>query len=218
MKKQEPGWFQNISYQEKTVVANRITLLSNPTCLYSKEPQVFYGLCELMKQAKKEVIWHTPYIINNDYMYGEIAKIAKEVPEFTIMTNSVKNNGNPFGSVDYALHKDVVLKMGAKVLECHGGVSYHGKSAVIDDRLAIVGSFNMDMKSAYQDTELMLVIDSRPLCEILKKSFTSYQEEADAADGTVDSKEELFDDTTGALKKVSNYVISKLNPYLRYLF
>ena len=218
LKKQEPGWFQTISYQEKTVAANRITLLSNPTCLYSKEPQVFYGLCELMKQAKKEVIWHTPYIINNDYMYGEIAKIAKEVPEFTIMTNSVKNNGNPFGSVDYALHKDEVLKMGAKVLEYHGGVSYHGKSAVIDDRLAIVGSFNMDMKSAYQDTELMLVIDSRPLCEILKKSFTSYQEEADAADGTVDSKEELFDDTTGVLKKVSNYVISKLNPYLRYLF
>ena len=108
--------------------------------------------------------------------------------------------------------------MGAKVLEYHGGVSYHGKSAVIDDRLAIVGSFNMDMKSAYQDTELMLVIDSRPLCEILKKSFTSYQKEADAADGTVDSKEELFDDTTGALKKTSNYVISKLNPYLRYLF
>lgn len=59
--------------------------------------------------------------------------------------------------------------MGAKVLEYHGGVSYHGKSAVIDDRLTIVGSFNMDMKSAYQDTELMLVIDSRPLCEILKK-------------------------------------------------
>lgn len=151
-------------------------------------------------------------------MYSEIAKIAKEVPEFTIMTNSVKNNGNPFGSVDYALHKDEVLKMGAKVLEYHGGVSYHGKSAVIDDRLAIVGSFNMDMKSAYQDTELMLVIDSRPLCEILKKSFTSYQKEADAADGTQDSKEELFDDTTSELNKVSNYVISKLNPYLRYLF
>ena len=114
---------------------------------------------------------------------------------------------------------DCIYKLDyAKVLEYHGGVSYHGKSAVIDDRLAIVGSFNMDMKSAYQDTELMLVIDSRPLCEILKKSFTSYQEEADAADGTVDSKEELFDDTTGVLKKVSNYVISKLNPYLRYLF
>lgn len=218
LKKQEPAWFQAVSYEEKTVAANRITLLSNPTCLYSKEPQVFYGLCELMKQAKKEVIWHTPYIINNDYMYGEIAKIAKEVPEFTIMTNSAKNNGNPFGSVDYALHKDEVLKMGAKVLEYHGGVSYHGKSAVVDDRLSIVGSFNMDMKSAYQDTELMLVIDSRPLCETLKKSFDSYQKEADTADGTVDSKEELFDDTTGAFKKVSNYVISKLNPYLRYLF
>ena len=52
----------------------------------------------------------------------------------------------------------------------------------------------------------------------MKKSFTSYQKEADAADGTQDSKEELFDDTTSELNKVSNYVISKLNPYLRYLF
>lgn len=34
--------------------------------------------------GQKEVIWHTPYIINNDYMYGEIAKIAKEVPDLPL--------------------------------------------------------------------------------------------------------------------------------------
>ena len=32
---------------------------------------------------------------------------------------------------------------------------------MVDDDLSIVGSFNMDMRSVYLDTELMLVIDSK---------------------------------------------------------
>ncbi len=34
---------------------------------------------------------------------------------------------------------------------------------LIDDRLSLVGSFNFDMRSAYLDTELMLLIDSPEL-------------------------------------------------------
>ena len=46
---------------------------------------------------------------------------------------------------------------------------------------AIVGSFNADMKSVYQDTELMLVADSKELCAQLKTNFESYQEDAVSA-------------------------------------
>ena len=34
---------------------------------------------------------------------------------------------------------------------------------LIDDHLSLVGSFNFDMRSAYLDTELMLLIDSPEL-------------------------------------------------------
>ena len=69
---------------------------------------------------------------------------------------------------------------------------------------------------------LLLSVSALPAASALFSERLFYygtvEEIRRAADGTVDSKEELFDDTTGVLKKVSNYVISKLNPYLRYLF
>ena len=34
------------------------------------------------------------------------------------------------------------------------------KAALIDNRLCMIGSFNLDMRSAYLDTETVLVIDS----------------------------------------------------------
>ena len=78
-----------------------------------------------------------------------------------LMTNSVANNGNPFGASDYKKNKEKLLETGITVYEYEGGVSYHGKSITIGDDIDIVGSFNMDMRSAYLDTELMLVIDSK---------------------------------------------------------
>ena len=51
-----------------------------------------------MKNAKERVKIHTPYIICNDMMYNTWEEIAQKVPDFSIMTNSVANNGNPFGA------------------------------------------------------------------------------------------------------------------------
>ena len=48
----------------------------------------------------------------------------------------------------------------------------------IDDRLAIVGSFNMDMRSTYLDTELMLVIDSPEVTQALKASMDALDTQA----------------------------------------
>ena len=58
-----------------------------------------------MKNAKERVKIHTPYIICNDMMYNTWKEIAERVPDFSIMTNSVANNGNPFGSADYARNR-----------------------------------------------------------------------------------------------------------------
>ena len=48
----------------------------------------------------------------------------------------------------------------------------------IDDDIAIVGSFNMDMRSAYIDTELMLVINSKDINKQLKASMEEYEKKA----------------------------------------
>ena len=56
-------------------------------------------------------------------------------------------------------------------------MSYHGKSIVIDHRLAAVGSYNFDLRSTYMDTELMLVIQSEELAADLESCMDSYQKD-----------------------------------------
>ncbi len=218
MKKEHRAWFEPKDYAVCTAGTNKITLLSNPTGLYAKEPRVFYGLCELMEQADREVIWHTPYVICNEWMYGKMKEVVQQIPSVTVMTNSAENNGNPFGAVDYAMHKEEILGTGVTVLEYEGGISYHGKSAVIDDDLAIVGSFNLDMKSTYQDTELMLVINSREVCGQLKDNLLSYQRESRMARAEDDDKTGLYAEGVSGMEKMQHFFIQKLNPYLRFLF
>lgn len=164
-------------YLTMTYPTKKITLLANPTTAYAKEPTVFYALTELMKQAKHSVTIHTPYIIANGLMYDAFAQIAAAVPDARMMTNSVANNGNPFGAGDYRANFDKIRATGMQLLEYEGGISYHGKSIVIDDDLSIVGSFNMDMRSVYLDTELMLVIDSIEVNAQLRSLLARYEYE-----------------------------------------
>lgn len=217
MQQEHPQWFEDTDYLEQTVSTNKITLLSNPTDLYAKEPWVFYGLSELMKGARDQVIFHTPYMMCDDMMYETYREICGGEAVVTMMTNSVANNGNPFGAVDYALHKQEILDTGLQVLEYEGGVSYHGKSAAVDDRLAIVGSFNADMKSVYQDTELMLVADSQELCAQLKGNLEAYQKDAVPAMVKADETEFLSQKELPPGTKLLRQLIKAVDPWIRFL-
>lgn len=218
MKEKRTDWFEPADYRDKTVEVNRITLLSNPTELYAKEPEVFYGLTELMSQAKKEIWVHTPYVICNDWMYQSFQKICSGSAAVNMMTNSVTNNGNPFGAVDYALNKKKILDTGLQMWEYEGGVSYHGKSITIDDDIAIVGSFNMDMKSTYQDTELMLVVNSKELNAQLKGYLSSYQKEARRGVWDEEELNQLTEEESPWMLKAERCIIRTVDPWIRFLF
>ena len=150
-------------------------------------------------------------------MYETFTDVCRKGIDVTIMTNSAQNNGNPFGAADYVLHKERILDTGMNVLEYDGGISYHAKSMVIDDDLAIVGSFNMDMKSVYQDTELMLVVNSKELAAQLNGLFESYQTDATEADPERAPVEELFGGDVSGTQKVQRFFIMLLDPVLRFL-
>lgn len=185
---------QPYDYRSNTYETNGINLLSNPTGVYSKEPVVLYGLMELAKGAKTEVKIHTPYIICDDDMCKELKEIGEKT---TIMTNSAENNGNLFGAIDYLNHKTDIIDSGVTIKEYEGGISYHGKSITIDDDIAIVGSFNIDMRSAYIDTELMLVINSKDVNKQLKTGMEQYEQKA----ATVRNETEYSDIPDGMTMK-----------------
>ena len=177
MQAERPEWFEPGYQGPRTVPVRKIRLLANPTTPYAKEPVVCYGMTELMSGGR-QVSLHTPYVICNRWMLGRLRQVCGRAERVTLMTNSVANNGNPFGAMDYQAHRGELLDTGLHILEYDSGVSYHGKCAVIDDRLSLVGSFNYDMRSAYIDTELMLVLDSEAFCRTLREKMAEYEREA----------------------------------------
>lgn len=204
----------------QTCPVERIALISNPIHTGVKEPYAWHALMTLMSQAEERVKIHTPYIICNDMMYDSLHTLCDTVPEVTLMTNSAANNGNPFGASDYAAHKEDILATGLSVWEYEGGYSYHGKSMVIDDDIAIVGSFNMDMRSVYLDTELMLVIKSEAVCAQLTDGMEFYEHTARhaLADGSYENPYgvtpvELTPKRAGRIR-----LIRRFAGWARYLF
>ncbi len=112
-----------------------------------------------------ETIWNQEY---SGYFHNNKKLANRKFSDFSIMTNSVANNGNPFGAADYAKNRNRILSTGINIWEYEGGYSYHGKSILIDDDLSVIGSFNMDMRSAYLDTELnfwySICLDGQDIC------------------------------------------------------
>lgn len=153
----------------ETVPANRITLLSNPVEAENKAPELWCAMMELLKGGG-DVLVHTPYLILSEEMESDLAGVRGTVGTFTLIFNDVTSGANPWGCVDYLNEKENILATGVTVGEYLGAHSLHTKNVLMDDRLCLVGSFNFDMRSAYLDTELMLVIDSAELNARLREA------------------------------------------------
>lgn len=163
-----PTAYTTWNFQDLTFETNRISLLCNPLEASNKEPWMWHSIHQLMLQGKETLIY-TPYIICGKEMYQDLTELNKKRIPLEIITNDVASGANPWGCTDYLNQKKRIWKTGANVYEFMGAHSCHTKAVLIDDRMSIIGSYNLDMRSTYQDTELMLAIDSRELNSIIRK-------------------------------------------------
>ncbi len=165
-----PHVFTPTDWNAHTIPVNQIHFLSNPPQCYNKAPLLWDSLMEIFRQSD-HVLLQTPYIVCSDEMYHDIAKLTAGGTQLQILTNSPKSGANAFGCSDYMNQKPNILRTGAEVFEFSANRSIHGKTALVDDHLSIVGSFNTDMRSAYLDTETMLVIDSPEINAQLRETM-----------------------------------------------
>lgn len=165
-------------YTKLTVPIDNAVLLTNPTHPYGKEPVVFSELVALMKRSKDRVFIQTPYAVFSKDMYREMSEVAKTQPNTTMLLNSTAVGDNFMASSDYTLNRKKLLKTGIHLYEYFGSHSIHAKSLVIDDDLAAVMSYNLDMRSTYIDTEIALVIRGRDFNKLLDANMQKMEKEA----------------------------------------
>ena len=144
------------------------------------------GLLGLMSQAKTELLIVSPYFVPGALMMQQFADIRKRGVRVRVLTNSLASNDAIAAHAGYARYREAILGMGIELYEMHseqrgtlasfgsgssgagrsGGesrASLHAKAVVIDNRLLVVGSMNLDLRSKLQNSEVAVVVRSKKL-------------------------------------------------------
>lgn len=173
MKIKTPNVFdKSMDYHEYTVAICKASFINNPIHILAKQPYVWYEITELAKESKERVYLHTPYAVFSKAMYQDITKLIKEENKnITMQVNSTAVGDNVMASSDYTLSRKKLLKTGIKLYEFQGDYSSHGKSALFDSDLSLIGSYNVDMRSTYVDTEVAIVIHGEEFNQLLEEKI-----------------------------------------------
>ncbi len=154
------------SWLSVTVPTNKITAVHNPMGRGSKAPWIWDEMLNLFGSARTRVLEQSPYIVPTTLQLIELDNIAKKGIALSYLTNSLYSSPNIPGFSGYLRQKRRICTWGP-VYEYMGPGSIHSKTALVDDDISIVGSFNLDPRSLHLDTETMLVIDSKPFNTII---------------------------------------------------
>ena len=195
----------------------------------------------LLMDARTEVDLTSPYLVPGEMGMAAFEDLARRNVKLTLLTNSLAANDEPLVHTGYARYRERLLRSGADLYELSperttAGMRFgafgkslgrlHAKTAAVDRRHVFIGSMNLDPRSASQNTEMGLVIDSpqlaREMLRIIKisKLQNSYRLRLSGQDGTLqwltnDGEKEVILTTepeSGFLQRLYNRLISPLVP------
>lgn len=148
------------------------------------------GLLQLIDGARQDVLIVSPYFVPGAQMMDGFRRLKERGVRVRVLTNSMASNDAPAAHVGYARYRKDLLAAGVELHEMRatqagggGGTgggsgigsgdgggggskgntsraSLHTKAVVIDGRLTMIGSMNLDLRSKTKNSEAGLVIRS----------------------------------------------------------
>ena len=152
-------------YEKRAVAVDKITYLTNPVSDGKKAPIIYQAIVNLAASSKETTIV-TPYALLVDKKINRIKRIAAESDSFTIITNSLYNTRNA-AYAEYYNHREKYIDENIELWEYQAQNQLHAKIYSFDRRYSVIGSFNLDERSAHIDTESVVIIDSEAFNAVL---------------------------------------------------
>ncbi|SES68650.1 phospholipase D-like domain-containing protein [Anaerobranca gottschalkii] len=173
-----PEFFaKDLSWLEEGIPTNRVTLIHNPLTRFNKQPQVWDQLTQLMEWGEERIFAQSPYVIPTRKMRNYL-NLEGVNAEITILTNSLASTPNLPAFSGYTGYRKKIVDNVQEVYEYHGIGSIHGKTYVFDNRISVIGSFNLDPRSTFLSTETMVVIDSEEFTNYLMEELEKLVEQS----------------------------------------
>jgi len=148
---------------------------------------------ELRRQvaaARREILVESAYFILGDQSLREAARLRDAGVVLKALTNSLASNDLVTNHSGYARRRPAMLDAGIELFElrpdaaacrrlvaistaCEDGPAFslHSKSLVVDRRVVYIGSFNLNLRSTYLNSETALIVESPALAERVAASI-----------------------------------------------
>ncbi|PCJ39234.1 MAG: phospholipase D family protein, partial [Moraxellaceae bacterium] len=131
----------------------------------------------LAENAQSEILVESAYLILDKKQLGKLLDISKKGIVVKALTNSMASNDLITNHSGYAAKRKAMIKNGMQLYElrataplcidstkdeskCSPHVPYglHAKTLIFDKSIACIGSFNLNLRSTYLNTESILIV------------------------------------------------------------
>jgi phosphatidylserine/phosphatidylglycerophosphate/cardiolipin synthase-like enzyme len=164
-------------------------------------------LMALISRANRSILIQSPYLVTTDVGKLLLAKTTKKGVDIRILTNSLASTDNLGAFSGYQRDRQALLATGARIFEFRPDAAVrkklmtgslqkktdhvpvfglHAKSMVIDDSITVIGTFNMDPRSANLNTECITVIYSSEINKQVRKVMEEEMQPENAWETTFD--------------------------------
>jgi len=139
------------------------------------------ALIDLVRNAKSSIDIQTPYLITTELAQNLFRKAVERGVKIRILTNSLASTDNIEAFSSYQTDRKKLLNTGIRIFEFRPDAAerikimtgelqekldhkpifgLHAKSMVIDNQITVIGTFNLDPRSANLNTECVVIVNS----------------------------------------------------------
>ncbi|XPV69814.1 MAG: phospholipase D family protein [Halarcobacter sp.] len=158
-------------------------------------------LISLLKSSKKSVYIQSPYLITTKKTRKILKALTQKGIKIKILTNSLASTDNLEAFNGYQRDREELLKTGIEIYEFKPDAKIrqkimsevmqdqlkkapifglHAKSMVVDDEISVIGTYNIDPKSANLNTENFVIIPSEKIAKEIKAGISEEMKEENA--------------------------------------
>jgi phosphatidylserine/phosphatidylglycerophosphate/cardiolipin synthase-like enzyme len=153
-----------------------VTLLHDPVS--GDGPRVAQRLNEILENAKESIVIESPYFVPSKSLRQLIHRKRAEGVRILVLTNSLRSTDGVFPQAAYLKYRRGLIRAGVDVREYKGPDALHAKTIVVDGRIVLVGSYNIDPRSQNLNTEIMCVTEDEEIARGVRESIEQRLENA----------------------------------------
>ena len=155
--------------------------------LEEKSRHVYSQIQNADLAAKNEALICSPYFIPSEKLISRFQGQKKRGLNLKILTNSLASNDVTMAQYGYASRRRAVLETGVELYELRtdaidrenytaaeyrdSDLGLHAKVSVIDNNRVLIGSYNIDPRSANINTEVVILVKSEELARKVKQAL-----------------------------------------------